>query len=194
MRHVGHRREESAVPHRCLPPCRVRVRRRRPGDGLGSIPPVTYGIVLHRIPPGLTLSDLLAEPAAAGVTGLAPLALDGTGRAAWERVVARVTGELGPVDVEEYPTHLELWRHGPAGTFQVCFYGDSADLEIPYRYAGASAAPIMAEAYRAAIIVAEETGMAAHDAEVDQPVTLTGVARAAARLGGVTAWARERLT
>ncbi|MGA4730673.1 hypothetical protein ACPB67_24925 [Micromonospora taraxaci] len=54
--------------------------------------------------------------------------------AAWRRIVARAEQEIGPADEGRYPTHLELWLHEPA--MQLCYAGNSASIEIPYRYTG----------------------------------------------------------
>lgn len=58
----------------------------------------------------------------------------------------RISREIGPVTTQEYPYSLTLWRDGPAGWLQLDYAGDSAGIEIPYRYPGREALPIMAEA------------------------------------------------
>jgi hypothetical protein len=111
--------------------------------------------------------------------------------AAWRRIVARAQQEIGPADEGRYPTHLELWLHEPA--MQLCYAGDSASIEIPYRYtataAGAHAA--VATAYALARIVEAETGMRGLDDEVSQAIQEYDLRKAVARYRGVGQHVRD---
>ncbi|GAA0362869.1 hypothetical protein [Streptomyces blastmyceticus] len=157
---------------------------------------MTYDIMLLRVLPGRTFDETLEEinstydPDA----DLEPMNLTGDQRAVWDRLIQRISREVGPVTTEEYPYSLTLWRDGPAGHLQLDYAGDSADIEIPYRYPGRQALPIMAEAYRIARMVEEESGLEGYDYEVDQPVRTGDINTAAARLGGIAHWAQENLT
>nr|WP_223245032.1 hypothetical protein [Streptomyces sp. CBMA156] len=124
----------------------------------------------------------------------APMNLTGDQRAVWDRLTQRISREVGPITSEEYLYSLTLWRDGPAGYLQLDYAGDSASVEIPYRYPGQAALPIMAEAYRIARMVEEECGLEGYDAEVDQPIRTGDVDTAAARLGGISRWAHGHLT
>jgi len=72
------------------------------------------------------------------------------GQRAWNRLIQPISREVGSVTTEEYPYSLTLWRDGSAGRLQLDYAGDSANIEIPYRYSGQQALPIMAEAYQIA--------------------------------------------
>lgn len=158
---------------------------------------MTYGISLVRCRPGRTVPETLADLAAGydaeHPEDLPPLNLTGEQREAWGRIVRRISAELGSVSVEEYPTTLTLCRLGPYAFYQLDYDGGSAEIEIPYRYRGAEALPVVEEAYRAAMIVEEETGLEGFDAEVSQGVRGGDVHVAAARLGGISRWVSEHL-
>ncbi|MGW3890810.1 hypothetical protein ACWD69_19145 [Micromonospora chokoriensis] len=105
--------------------------------------------------------------------------------AAWRRIVARAQQQIGPTDEGRYPTHLELWLHDPA--MQLCYAGNSASIEIPYRYTAsvASAHAAVATAYALARIVEAETGMRGLDDEVSQAIQEYDLPKAVARYRGV---------
>ncbi|MFE2729032.1 hypothetical protein [Kitasatospora sp. NPDC059327] len=157
---------------------------------------MTYDIFFLRVQPGRTFEETMEERNAAYDPDAepAPMNLTGDQRAAWDRLTRRVALEVGPITSEEYLYDLTLCRDGPAGRLQVDFAGDSASIEIPYRYPGQAALPIMAEAYRMARIIEDESGLEGYDPEVDQPTRTGDVDTAAAKLGGISTWARDRLT
>ncbi|MFD9822524.1 hypothetical protein [Streptomyces violascens] len=156
---------------------------------------MTYDIMFLRVLPGRTFDEALAEFNSAydREAGLRPMTVTGVERGVWDRLVQRISRGVGPVTTEKYPYSLTLWRDGSAGHLQLDYSGDSAGIEIPYRYPGRHALPIMAEAYRIARMVEEESGLEGYDYEVDQPVRTGDVDAAAARLGGVARWAQENL-
>ncbi|MFC8721040.1 hypothetical protein [Kitasatospora sp. NPDC057198] len=159
---------------------------------------MTYEISFWRVPEGSTPEAVQAEQNAAydawaaetGGDDCHPHSVTEDRRADWERLLRRITAEIGPGEAAEYPSRLEFWRYGPDGVFQLLYTGDGASIEIPYRYPGGAALPITTEAYRAARMVEEELGLLGHDHEVDQPVRTGDPRKAAARLGGVAtrAW------
>lgn len=112
--------------------------------GVGS-PPVTYDIALVRVQPGLTLQETLDrlnagfDPAAE----LPPLRLTDTQRAEWDRVLARVSRDIGPVESEEFLYSLMLETAGPPGRVQLDYHGDTAHIEIAYRCSGPAALEVM---------------------------------------------------
>lgn len=114
-----------------------------------------------------------------------PLHLTGKQEAAWRRIVSRARREIGAAEEDRYPTHRELWLKDPA--MQLWYEGDSASIELPYRYTATAAAAQVAisTAYARARIVEAETGMPAVDHEVDQAVQDDGLSRAVARYRGV---------
>lgn len=149
-----------------------------------------------RVLPGRTFDETLEEinstydPDAE----LKSMSLTRDQRAVWDRLIQRISREVGPVTTEEYSYSLTLWRDGPAGRLQLDYAGDSANIEIPYRYSGQQALLITAEAYQIARMVEEESGLEGYDYEVDQPVRTGDSDVAAVKLGGVTRWAQENLT
>ncbi|MFJ8431393.1 hypothetical protein ACIQ9P_08830 [Kitasatospora sp. NPDC094019] len=157
---------------------------------------MTYDIHFLRVEAGRTFDETMAEvnstydPEAEP----GPMRLTGDQRAAWDRLTRRISEEVGPITSEEYLYSLTLCRDGPAGRLRLDYAGDSAAIEISYRYPGRAALPIMAEAYRIARIVEEECGFEGYDAEVDQSVRTGDVDVAAAGLGGISRWAQRRLT
>lgn len=158
--------------------------------------PVTYDITFVRRPEGRTLLEAL-EDHNAGFDGDAdpePLRLSDDQRAVWERLVERITQEIGPVTSEEFLSSLTLWRDGPAGHITLDYYGDSVGIDIPYWYQGDAALPVITEAYRMARVVEEVTGMEGFDGQAGQPTATGDLMGAAAKLGGVSRWARENLT
>ncbi|SDM68909.1 hypothetical protein SAMN05216259_101189 [Actinacidiphila guanduensis] len=157
---------------------------------------VTYDIIFARRRPGLTLLETLEDRAAEHDPDAepVPLLLTTAQRAAWELILRRVTAEVGPVTSQEYLYSLTLWRDGPAGHLQLDYAGDSADIEIPYRYPGKAALPIIAEAYRVAGIVEEATGLEGFDGQTEQPIAVGDIEAAAAKLAGFARWAQDNLT
>ncbi|ANW18900.1 hypothetical protein [Streptomyces clavuligerus] len=157
---------------------------------------MTYDISLVQVGPGEGSAREALERQVAGMgpdAELEPLRLSGQERDAWERVLLRVGREIAPVEPEEFPYSLGFWYQGPLGTVHCSYYGDSADIEVPYRYAGAEALAVMELAYRVAHVIEEECGLTGHDFEVDQPTRTGDPARAAARLGGVGGLVRREV-
>ncbi|MCO1598224.1 hypothetical protein M8C17_24035 [Micromonospora sp. RHAY321] len=114
--------------------------------------------------------------------------------AAWRRIVARAQQEIGAAGEDRYPTHLELWLQNPA--MQLCYAGNSASIEIPYRYTAtaASAHAAIATAYALARIVEAETGMRGLDYEVNQAIQDNDLPRAVARYRGIGQHVRDLVT
>jgi len=163
------------------------------GPTLGT---VTYDIIFAGRRPGRTLLETLEDRAAEHDPDAesAPVLLTAAQRAAWERILQRVTAEVGPVTSQEYLYSLTLWRDGSAGRLQMDYVGDSADIEIPYGYPGKAALPIIAEAYRVAHIVEEATGLEGFDGQTEQPIAVGDIEAAAAKLAGIARWAQDNLT
>ncbi|MGW2598447.1 hypothetical protein [Streptomyces klenkii] len=157
---------------------------------------MTYDIQFLRVLPGRTFDETLEKINSAydPDAGLKPMSLTSDQRAVWDRLIQRISQEVGAVTTEEYPYSLTLWRDGPAGHLQLDYAGDSADIQIPYRYPGRQALPIMAEAYQIARILAEESGLEGYDYEAAQPVRTGDIDVAATKLGGIARWAQENLT
>lgn len=157
---------------------------------------MTYTILFLRVPPGRAFDETLKQVNSAydPDADLKPMDLTGEQRADWDRLIRRISRKVGPVTTEEFPYSLTLWRDGPAGHLQLDYDGDSAGIDIPYRYPGSGALPIMAEAYRIGRMVEEECGLEGYDYEVEQPVRTGDADVAAARLGGIARWAQETLT
>ncbi|MFF4189299.1 hypothetical protein ACFYZ9_39540 [Streptomyces sp. NPDC001691] len=157
---------------------------------------MTYDIMFLRVLRGRTFDQTLEEINAAydPDAGLRPMSLTGEERGVWDRLVQRISREVGPVTTDEYLYSLTLWRDGAAGHLQLDDAGDSAGIEIPYRYPGQQALPVMAEAYRIVRMVEKESSLEGYDFEVDQPGRAGDVAAAAARLGGIARWAQANLT
>ncbi|MFD9791513.1 hypothetical protein ACFWXK_11255 [Streptomyces sp. NPDC059070] len=157
---------------------------------------MTYDILFLRVKPGSTFDKTMQDRNSAYDPDAEPdpVNLTGDQRAAWDRLTRQVAREVGPITSEEYLYSLTLWRDGPAGHLQLDFAGDSASIEIPYRYSGQDALPIMAEAYSLARIIEDEAGLEGYDLEVDQPTRTGDVHVAAAKLGGVSHWAHDHLT
>ncbi|MER7806376.1 hypothetical protein [Streptomyces sp900116325] len=157
---------------------------------------MTYDIMFLRVLPGRTFDETLKEinstydPDA----DLEPMNLTVEQRADWDRLLQRISQEVGPVTTEEFPYSLTLWRDGPAGHLQLDYDGDSANIDIPYRYPDSEALPITAEAYRIGRMIEEECGLEGYDHEVEQPVRTGDIDVVAARLGGIARWAQETLT
>ncbi|MFJ9950877.1 hypothetical protein [Kitasatospora sp. NPDC091207] len=157
---------------------------------------MTYDLLFLRVQPGRTFDETMEEFNSAHDPDAEPEPVNLTGdqRAAWDRLTRRISLEVGPIASEEYLYSLTLWRDGPAGYLRVDFAGHSASIEIPYRYPGQAALPIMAEAYHVARIIEDESGLEGYDPEVDQPTRTGDAETAAARLGGVSSWARDHFT
>jgi hypothetical protein len=108
-------------------------------------PQVTYDIYFVRREAGRTLLQTL-EAANAGFdpdSEPEPMRLTPGQRAAWDRIVERLTRELGPATCEEFPYCLILRREGPAGVVQLDFSGKSAAISMPYRYSDRLALPVI---------------------------------------------------
>jgi hypothetical protein len=156
---------------------------------------VTYGICFVRLEAGRTLLQTL-EAANAGFdpdSEPEPMRLTPGQRAARDRIVERLTRELGPTTCEEFLYDLTLRREGATGVVQLDYSGTSAAIYIPYHYPGRLALPVITEAYHIAALVEQETGLAGYDPQADQPTAGGDLALAAARLGGTSRWAQENL-
>lgn len=149
-----------------------------------------------RVLPGRVFGETLEEINSAydPDADLKLMNLTGEQRADWDRLIQRISREVGPVTTEEFPYGLSLWRDGSAGHLRLDYDGDSASIEIPYRYPGSKALPIMAEAYRLGRMVEEVCGLEGYDYEVEQPVRTGDIDIAATKLGGIARWAQETLT
>ena len=87
---------------------------------------------------------------------------------AWGRIVAAARQVLGDVEVHDGGGWYEL-DHEPTG-IQVNLSADSADLTVPYWYAGADAARIVEAIYRLGQAVEEHTGLTGYDPQVERPL------------------------
>ncbi|MFB6678967.1 hypothetical protein ACFCWG_42515 [Streptomyces sp. NPDC056390] len=157
---------------------------------------MTYDIMLVRVQPGLTLQETL-DRLNAGFdpdADLPLLRLTDAQRAEWDRILDRVSREIGSVESEEYRHGLTLETVGPPGRVQLDYCGDTANIEVAYRRWGPAALAVMELAYRIAHIVEEETGLTGHDFEVGQPTRTGSPVKAAARLSGVSDWAHQHLS
>ena len=157
---------------------------------------VTYDILFRQVLPGRTVEETLEEINSAYDPDAAsqPMNLTGDQRAVWNKIVQRISREIGPVTTEEYLYSLTLCRDGPAGRLQLDYEGDSASIYIPYRYPRQAALTIMAEAYHIAWIIEEESSLEGYDAEVEQSIRTGDIDIAAAKLGAVSRWAQDHLT
>ncbi|MFI8895554.1 hypothetical protein [Streptomyces paradoxus] len=157
---------------------------------------MTYDIMLVRMQPGLTLQETLDrlnadfDPDAE----LPLLQLTNAQRNEWDRILRRVSRDIGPVESEEYLYSLTLETVGPPGRVQLDYCGDTAQIEVAYRHSGPAALAVMELAYRIARIVEGESGLTGHDFEVDQPTRTGDPVKAAARLSGVSEWAQLHLS
>ncbi|MEU9399517.1 hypothetical protein [Streptomyces sp. NPDC048242] len=157
---------------------------------------MTYDIMLVRVHPGLTLQETLDrlnvgfDPDA----DLPLLRLTDAERSEWDRILSRISREVGPVESEEYLYSLTLETVGPPGRVQLDYCGDTAHIEVAYHHSGPAAREVMELAYRIARIVEDESGLTGHDFEVGQPTRTGDPGRAAARLSGVSDWAQHHLT
>ncbi|MFZ3492409.1 hypothetical protein ACODT5_04065 [Streptomyces sp. 5.8] len=159
---------------------------------------MTYDIILVRVQPGLTLQGTLDrlnadfDPDA----DLPLLRLTDAQRNEWDRILGRVSRDIGPVESAEYLYSLTLETVGPPGRVQLDYCGDTAHIEVAYRHSGPAALEVMEVmemAYRIARIVEDETSLTGHDFEVDQSTRTGDPAKAALRLSGVSDWARHHL-
>ncbi|MFE1289812.1 hypothetical protein [Streptomyces sp. NPDC058751] len=157
---------------------------------------MTYDILLVRVRAGLTLQESLdRQNAGFDPDGdLPPLRLTDGHRGEWNRILDRVSRDVGPVEHEEYPYSLTLGTVGPPGRVQLDYCGDTAHIEVAYRHSGRAAFEVMERAYRIARVVEEESGLTGYDFEVDQPTRTGDPAVAALRLSGVTDWAQRDLS
>ncbi|GLY70318.1 hypothetical protein [Amycolatopsis taiwanensis] len=157
---------------------------------------MTYDIVLVRVQPGLTLQETL-DRLNAGFdpdADLPLLRLTDAQWNEWDRILRRVSRDIGTVESEEYLYSLTLDTVGPPGRVHLSYYGDTAHIEVTYRYSGPAALEVMELAYRIARIVEDESGLTGHDFEVDQPTRTGDPAKAAARLSRVSDWAQHHLS
>ncbi|QQQ77652.1 hypothetical protein IOD16_03825 [Saccharothrix sp. 6-C] len=157
---------------------------------------MTYTLLFQRVLPDRTFLETLDEVNAAFDPDAEPVPVDLTDehRAAWDRITRRVSADPGQVTCEEFPHGLNLRWTGPEGTLLLDYDGESASIDIAYRYPGPAAPPIMARAYRIARVVEEESGLEGYDGVLEQPVATGDVAAAAAALGGTSGWAQANLT
>ncbi|MEW5536738.1 hypothetical protein AB1339_03565 [Streptomyces cyaneofuscatus] len=157
---------------------------------------MTYDIMLVRIPADSTLHEAVDrlnadfDPDA----DLPLLRLTDVQRAAWDRILDRVSGEIGAVESAEYLDSLTFETVGPPGRVQFDYCGDTAGVEVAYRHSEAGASAVMELAYRIARIAEEESGLTGYDFEVDQPIRTGDPAKAAARMSAVSDWARHHLS
>ncbi|WP_432166922.1 hypothetical protein [Streptomyces sp. bgisy031] len=155
---------------------------------------MTYDILLVRVQPGLTVQETLDrlndgfDPDA----DLPPLRLTEAQRAAWDRILNRISRDIGSVESEEFLYSLTLETAGPPGRVQLDYCGDTANIEVAHHHTGPAASAVMELAYRVARIVEDESGLIGHDFEVDQPTRTGAPAKAAARLSSVSDWAHHR--
>lgn len=112
----------------------------------------------------------------------------------WDRILGRVSRDVGPVESEEFPYSLTLETVGPPGRVQLDYCGDTAHIEVAYHHSGPAALEVMELAYRIACIVEDESGLTGHDFEVGQPTRTGDPVKAAVRLSGVSDWAQHRLS
>ncbi|MFF8934541.1 hypothetical protein ACF08O_07320 [Streptomyces paradoxus] len=156
---------------------------------------MTYDILLVRVQPGLTLQETLDHLNAGfdADADLPPLRLTGVQRNEWIRILDRVSRDIGAVESEEYLYGLTLETVGPPGRVQLDYCGDTAHIEVAYRYSGPAALEVMELAYRIARIVEDESGLTGHDFEVGQPTRTGDPVKAAVRLSGVSDWAHHHL-
>jgi hypothetical protein len=156
---------------------------------------MTYDVYLVRRLPGRTLPETLEalnERYDPDDDELPPARLTAGHRAAWDRIVRRATEEIGPVDVEEFPSGLTLRPQGPHA-FQLDYDGESAQIYIPYHYAAEEAVAVLTTAYRLARVVEEETGLEGYDAQTDRPTAENDLASAVAQFTGIVRWMAENL-
>ncbi|NUS64815.1 MAG: hypothetical protein HOQ46_14360 [Saccharothrix sp.] len=155
-----------------------------------------YTLLFHRVVPGRTFLETLEEINAAFDPDAEPVPMNPTDdhRAVWDRIVRRVSADADRVTCEEFRYSLNLRWEGPAGSLLLDYDGESASIDIAYRYPGPAALPIMTRAYRIARVVEEESGLHGYDGVVDQPVATGDVDAAAAALGGTSGWAQANLT
>ncbi|SED66815.1 hypothetical protein SAMN05428945_6042 [Streptomyces sp. 2224.1] len=157
---------------------------------------MTYDITLVRVQPGLTLQESL-DRLNAGFdpeADLPLLRLTDAQRNEWDRILRRVSRDIGSVESEEYLYSLTLETVGPPGRVQLDYCGDTAHIEVAYRHSGPAALEVMELAYRIARIVEDESGLTGHDFEVGQPTRTGDPGKAAARLSAVSDWAQHHLS
>ncbi|MFF1690612.1 hypothetical protein [Streptomyces sp. NPDC058254] len=156
---------------------------------------MTYDIMLVRVQPGLTLQETLDRFNASfdPDADLPLLRLTDTQRDEWDRILDRVSRDIGAVDSEEYLYSLTMETVGPPGRVQLDYCGDTAHIEIAYRHTGPAALEVMELAYRIAHIVEDESGLTGHDFEVGQPTRSGAPVKAADRLSAISDWAQHHL-
>ncbi|MGW4386666.1 hypothetical protein [Streptomyces sp. NPDC004685] len=157
---------------------------------------MTYDIMLVRVQPGLTLQETLDhlnagfDPSA----DLPLLRLTDMQRTEWDRILGRVSRDIGSVESEEYLYSLTLETVGPPGRVQLDYCGDTAHIEVAYCHLGPAALAVMELAYRIARIVEDESGLTGHDLEVCQPTRSGDPSKAALRLSDISDWAQHHLS
>ncbi|WP_182908152.1 hypothetical protein [Microbispora sp. H13382] len=104
----------------------------------------------------------------------------------------RAAEEMGPVDVEEFPSGLTLRPQGPHA-FQLDYDGESAQVFIPYHYAAEEAVAVLTKAYRLARVVEEETGLEGYDPQTDRPTAENDLVSAVTEFTGIVRWIAETL-
>lgn len=67
---------------------------------------------------------------------LKPMSLTRDQRAVRDRLVQRISREVGPATTQEYPYSLTLWRDRPAAHLQLDYAEDWANTKVPNRYPG----------------------------------------------------------
>lgn len=82
----------------------------------------------------------------------------------WDRILRRVSRDLGLVVSEEYLYGLTLETAGPPGRVQLDCCGDTAHIEVAYRPSGPAALEVMELAYRIEPLDQRRPGRLAHPA------------------------------
>ncbi|MGX1541946.1 hypothetical protein [Streptomyces adustus] len=155
---------------------------------------MTYDISFVRVRPGLTLQETLdLLNADFDYDAELPVYRPSAGeRAEWNRILDRVSRDIGSVETAEYLYSLTLETVGPPGRVQLDYCGDTANIEVAYGRSGPEALALMEQAYRVARIVEEESGLTGHDFEVGQPTRTGDPAKAADRLSRVSDWMQSQ--
>jgi hypothetical protein len=120
---------------------------------------------------------------------LPPLALTGSEQRSWERALRRFEDEIGPVEIQAYPTHVDVCHDEPRVRLE--YYGRSACLSLPYWYAGEAATAALALAYALGRIIEQETGLVGVDCQTGSGLSDHSLAQALVRYGGAVNWVRE---
>ncbi len=86
----------------------------------------------------------------------------------WSRIVEGARGILGAVSVADLPTLYELTDENTG--IQIQLYAGVAGLSVPYWYQGEAARTIAVKIYRLAAVIAESTGLAGYDPQLELDV------------------------